>query len=115
MAETKQNFDPTKPVNLVDLTCEQVDSIYQHMLSKNMPEIMWTVDIQKFNWEEVRDAHKNGQKLVGFGDIDLVELALLRVLLDEGSNFVGGSLVLLAVVLRPVPGLKFSRRLVEHG
>ena len=67
MAETKQNFDPTKPIDLVDLTCEQVDSIYQHMLSKNMPEIMWTVDIQKFNWEEVRDAHKNGQKLVGFG------------------------------------------------
>ncbi len=66
MAEKKQNFDPAKPVNLVDLTCEQVDSIYQHMLAKNMPEIMWTVDIQKFNWEEVRDAHKNGKKLVGF-------------------------------------------------
>ena len=67
MPETKQNFDPTKPVNMIDLTCEQVDSIYQHMLSKNMPEVMWTVDIQKFCWEEVRDAHKNGKKLVGFG------------------------------------------------
>ena len=67
MPETKQNFDPTKPVNMIDLTCEQVDSIYQHMLSKTMPEVMWTVDIQKFCWEEVRDAHKNGKKLVGFG------------------------------------------------
>lgn len=63
----KQNFDPTKPVNMIELTCEQVDSIYQHMLSKDMPEIMWTVDIQKKSWEEVRDAHKNGKKLVGFG------------------------------------------------
>jgi len=67
MADKKQNFDPTKPVNMIDLTCEQVDSIYQHMLTKGMPEIMWTVDIQKFTWEEVRDAHKNGKKLVAFG------------------------------------------------
>ena len=65
--EKKQNFDPTKPVNLIDLTCEQVDSIYNYMLSKDMPEIMWTVDIQKAMWEEVRDAHKNGKKLVAFG------------------------------------------------
>lgn len=62
-----QNFDPTLPVNMIDLTCNQVDSIYQHMLTKGMPEIMWTVDIQKFVWEEVRDAHKNGKKLVAFG------------------------------------------------
>ena len=62
-----QNFDPTQPVNMIDLTCNQVDSIYQHMLSKGMPEVMWTVDIQKFVWEEVRDAHKNGKKLVAFG------------------------------------------------
>lgn len=65
--EKTQNFDPTKPVNMIDLTCDQVDSIYQHMLTKGMPEIMWTVDIQKFTWEEVRDAHKNGKKLVAFG------------------------------------------------
>lgn len=67
MAEKKQNFDPSKPVNMIELTCEQVDSIYQYMLSKDMPEIMWTVDIQKFTWEEIRDAHKNGKKLVAFG------------------------------------------------
>jgi benzoyl-CoA reductase/2-hydroxyglutaryl-CoA dehydratase subunit BcrC/BadD/HgdB len=62
-----QNFNPTLPVNLIDLTCNQVDSIYQHMLSKDMPEVMWTVDIQKFSWEEIRDAHKNGKKLIAFG------------------------------------------------
>ena len=67
MAETKQNFDPTKPVNMIELTCDQVDSIYQYMLSKDMPEIMWTVDIQKFTWEEIRDAKKNGKKLIAFG------------------------------------------------
>ncbi|MGM9526871.1 MAG: 2-hydroxyacyl-CoA dehydratase family protein [Oscillospiraceae bacterium] len=77
MANTpKQNFDPTKPVNMIDLTCEQVDSIYQHMLTKGMPEIMWTVDIQKSSWEEIRDAHKNGKKLVGFGGP--VPVTLLR-------------------------------------
>lgn len=63
----RQNFDPTKPVDLIELTCEQVDSIYQHMLTKGMPEIMWTVDIQKFYWEEIRDAQKNGKRLVAFG------------------------------------------------
>jgi len=52
---------------MIELTCNQVDSIYQHMLSKGMPEIMFTVDIQKFSWEEVRDAHKNGKKLIAFG------------------------------------------------
>ena len=62
-----QNFDPTQPVNMIELTCQQVDSIYQHMLSKGMPEIMWTVDIQKFTWEEIRDAKKNGKKVVAFG------------------------------------------------
>jgi hypothetical protein len=76
MAEIKQNFDPTKPVNMIELTCDQVDSIYQHMLSKGMPEVMWTVDIQKFCWEEIRDAHKNGKKLVAFGGP--VPVTLLR-------------------------------------
>ena len=67
MAEVKQNFDPTQPVNMIDLTCNQVDSIYQHMLSKGMPEVMWTVDIQKFTWEEIRDAKAAGKKLIAFG------------------------------------------------
>lgn len=62
-----QNFDPTQPVNMIELTCQQVDSIYQHMLSKGMPEVMWTVDIQKFTWEEIRDAKKNGKKVIAFG------------------------------------------------
>ena len=72
----KQNFDPTQSVNMIDLTCQQVESIYQYMLSKGMPEIMWTVDIQKFYWEEIRDAHKNGKRLVAFGGP--VPVAVLR-------------------------------------
>ncbi len=67
MAEIKQNFDPTQPVNMIGLTCNQVDSIYQYMLSKDMPEIMWTVDIQKFTWEEIRDAEAAGKKIIAFG------------------------------------------------
>ena len=75
MAEKKRlDFDPNSKLNMIDLTCEQVDSIYQHMLSKDMPEIMWTVDIQKFSWEEVRDAHKNGKKIVAFGGPIPVEI-----------------------------------------
>lgn len=76
MAEKKQNFDPTKPVNMIELTCQQVDSIYQYMRSKNTPEIMWTAEVQKTTWEEIRDAHKNGKKLVAFGGP--VPVTLLR-------------------------------------
>ncbi len=75
MAEKRKlDFDPNSKLNMINLTCEQVDSIYQHMLSKGMPEIMWTVDIQKFSWEEVRDAHKNGKKIVAFGGPIPVEI-----------------------------------------
>ena len=28
-------------LDLIDMTCKQVDNIYQHMLSKNNPDIMW--------------------------------------------------------------------------
>ena len=35
---------------------------------------MWMFDIQKAQWEEVRDAHKNGQKLVFFGGPVPVEI-----------------------------------------
>ena len=61
-------------LDLIDMTCKQVDNIYQHMLSKNNPDIMWMFDIQKAQWEEVRDAHKNGQKLVFFGGPVPVEI-----------------------------------------
>ncbi|MEG2519214.1 MAG: 2-hydroxyacyl-CoA dehydratase family protein [Oscillospiraceae bacterium] len=60
-------FASNDKLNLIDMTCKQVDSIYQHMLSKNKPELMWMFDIQKFQWEEARDAEKNGQKLIAFG------------------------------------------------
>lgn len=76
MASEKKalTIDPNEKLNLIDLTCQQVDSIYQHMLSKNKPELMWMFDIQKFQWEEVRDAEKNGKKLVVFGGPVPVEI-----------------------------------------
>jgi len=70
----KVEFAADEKLNLIDLTCKQVDSIYQHMLSKGNPDVMWTVDIQKFQWEEVRDAAKNGKKLIAFGGPVPVEI-----------------------------------------
>lgn len=70
----KLAFDPNAKLNIIDITCQQVDKIYQHMLSKNKPELMWMFDIQKFQWEEVRDAEKNGKKLVVFGGPVPVEI-----------------------------------------
>ena len=70
----KKTIDPDAKLNIIDLTCKQVDSIYQHMLSKNKPELMWMFDIQKFQWEEIRDAEKNGKKLIMFGGPVPVEL-----------------------------------------
>ncbi|MEG2105022.1 MAG: 2-hydroxyacyl-CoA dehydratase family protein [Oscillospiraceae bacterium] len=70
----KKTLDPDAKLNIIDLTCKQVDSIYQHMLAKNKPELMWMFDIQKFQWEEIRDAEKNGKKLVVFGGPVPVEL-----------------------------------------
>lgn len=67
-------FAADEKLNLIDMTCKQVDSIYQHMLAKNKPELMWMFDIQKFQWEEVRDAEKNGKKLVVFGGPVPVEI-----------------------------------------
>ncbi|MEG2105120.1 MAG: 2-hydroxyacyl-CoA dehydratase family protein, partial [Oscillospiraceae bacterium] len=72
--DKKLSFDANAKLNMIDLSCKQVDSIYQYMLSKNKPEIMWTVDIQKFQWEELRDAHKNGKWVIGFGGPVPVEL-----------------------------------------
>jgi len=76
MSETtkKTGFEPGEHINLIDMTCQQVDRIYQHMLEKGNPDIMWMFDIQKAQWEEVRDAHKNGQKLVFFGGPVPVEI-----------------------------------------
>ena len=75
MSEVKKSeFDPNEKINMIDLTCKQVDSIYQHTLSKGDPSIMWMVDIQKFYWEEIRDAHKNGKKLIFFGGPVPVEI-----------------------------------------
>lgn len=70
----KLEYAVDEKINLIDLTCKQVDSIYQHMLAKNKPELMWMFDIQKFQWEEVRDANKNGKKLIAFGGPVPVEL-----------------------------------------
>ncbi|WKY47527.1 2-hydroxyacyl-CoA dehydratase family protein [Eubacteriaceae bacterium ES3] len=56
----------SEPMNLISSTCEQVDSIINYM-SKKDPKSLWMFDVQKAYWEDVRDAHKNGKKVIFFG------------------------------------------------
>ena len=74
MANDKKTVELGEHLNLIDMTCQQVDNIYQHMLAKGNPDVMWMFDIQKAQWEEVRDANKEGKKLVFFGGPVPVEI-----------------------------------------
>ena len=59
--------------SIVDFYCAKVDRAYQRMLEKN-PDLLWTVDIQKWTWDTIRDAHKNGKKIVAYGGSMPVEV-----------------------------------------
>lgn len=60
-------------VNLISDTCDQVDSIINY-ISKKRPEQLWMFEVQKAYWHELRDAHKNGKKVIFFGGPAPVEL-----------------------------------------
>ncbi|WP_428868851.1 2-hydroxyacyl-CoA dehydratase subunit D, partial [Clostridium sediminicola] len=60
-------------VNLISDTCDQVDSIIQY-ISKKRPQDLWMFDVQKAYWDDVRDAHKNGKKVIFFGGPGPIEL-----------------------------------------
>lgn len=60
-------------VNIISNTCDQVNSILDH-ISKKRPEQLWMFEVQKSYWEDVRDAHKNGKKVIFFGGPGPVEL-----------------------------------------
>lgn len=60
-------------INLFADTCEQVDSICNYM-SKKSPESMWMFDVQKAYWDDLRDAQKNGKKVIFFGGPAPVQL-----------------------------------------
>lgn len=63
----------SEKVNIISSTCDQVNSIIAHA-EKKYPENMWMFEVQKAYWEAVRDAHKNGKKVIFFGGAVPIEL-----------------------------------------
>ena len=55
-----------------------MDSIIKYMAQKD-PRSLWMFEIQKSYWEDVRDAHKNGKKLIFFSGPRPVELIYLCI------------------------------------
>ncbi len=53
-------------MSVFDFCCEKVEGQMERMKEKN-PDLLWTLQIQYDMWHQVRDAHKNGKKLVFFG------------------------------------------------
>jgi benzoyl-CoA reductase/2-hydroxyglutaryl-CoA dehydratase subunit BcrC/BadD/HgdB len=59
--------------NLISETCDQVDSILAYM-SKKAPDSLWMFEVQKAYWDHIRDAKKDGKKLIFFGGPAPLEL-----------------------------------------
>lgn len=53
-------------MSIIDFYSEKVAGSIERMKEKN-PDLLWTLDIQQFTWESVRNAHKNGKKIVAYG------------------------------------------------
>ena len=53
-------------MTIVDFACTRIDGSINRMKEKH-PELLWTMEIQKFMWDNYRDAQKNGKKLVFYG------------------------------------------------
>ena len=53
-------------LSVFDFCCEKVEGQMERMKERN-PDLLWTLQIQYDMWHQVRDAHKNGKKLVFFG------------------------------------------------
>ncbi|MCT4634671.1 MAG: 2-hydroxyacyl-CoA dehydratase family protein [Rickettsiales bacterium] len=60
-------------INLISNTCDQVDSIIKY-ITKNRPKDLWMFEVQKAYWNDVRDAHKNGKKIIFYGGPGPIEL-----------------------------------------
>jgi len=53
-------------MSITEFACAKIDGSLERMKEKH-PEMLWTMEIQKFMWDNYRDAHKNGKKLVFYG------------------------------------------------
>lgn len=53
-------------MSVVDFICETAEATYARAEQKN-PDILWSMDAMLSHWHMVRDAHKNGKKVIFFG------------------------------------------------
>ena len=53
-------------MDTMDFICDTVESKYNRCLEKD-PDALWTYEIQRATWLPIRDARKNGKKLIFFG------------------------------------------------
>lgn len=60
-------------MSITEFACTKIDGSIERMKQKH-PELMWTMETQKFAWDNYRDAHKNGNKLVFYGGSVPVDL-----------------------------------------
>ena len=61
-------------MDTMDFICDTIESKYNRCLEKD-PDALWTFEIQKATWLPIRDARKDGKKLVFFGGpvpVDLI-------------------------------------------
>ena len=61
-------------MNTMDFICDTIQSKYDRCLEKD-PDALWTFEIQKATWFPIRDAQKDGKKLIFFGGpipVDLI-------------------------------------------
>ncbi len=53
-------------MSITDFACTKIDGSLERM-RENHPEMLWTMEIQKFMWHGYRDVHKNGKQLCFYG------------------------------------------------
>ena len=53
-------------LSVVDFICETTEQTYRRAQEKS-PDILWSMDAVLAHWQMIRDAHKNGKKVIFFG------------------------------------------------
>lgn len=60
-------------ISIAEFASAKVESTIEK-IRENNPDMLWTIMIQKHNWDSVMNAHKNGKKIVIFGGAMPVEV-----------------------------------------
>lgn len=68
MAIIQEDYDALMrgEMSVIDYICNNVDNTYARAEKKH-PEILWSMDAMRAHWHWIRDAKKNGKKLIFFG------------------------------------------------